>query len=83
MSNNNKDFVSLNTGGFLARHTQQDVKVQIPENKVTGDIKNLPDPLGFAKASPTFKKIEPAPLTEEEKQKAVAENTEVVEDKND
>lgn len=80
--NNNTDFVSLNTGGHIARHApNEEPQVQVPQ-KATGDIKPEVPQAGSAKASPNFKPVPvPAkPLTQEAEKKVIAENSTTVVD---
>lgn len=80
---NNLDFISVNAGGNIARHTpNEEPQVQVPQ-KATGDIKPEQPQPGVAKASPNFKEIAPnvkKPASKAEEKKTIAENTIPVED---
>jgi|SRR5689334_8079794 len=73
--NNNMDFMSVNAGGHVARHTPNEApQVQVPQ-KTTGDIKpEVPLP-GAAKASPNFKPTPPAKTPPKDEKKVIAENS--------
>lgn len=73
---NNMDFMSVNTGGHIARHTpNEDPQVQVPQ-KVTGESKPEVQQ-GAAKASPNFKSITPSAkaMDKKDEQKVIAENS--------
>lgn len=83
MSQKNKvEQIHVGTGGLVARqnaHTHAEATPLVPPFKTTG---NLPSeepevkPAGFAKASPSFKDVPAATVTDPKDQsKALAENT--------
>lgn len=80
---NNINGSSMATGGFVTHHDRgENPVVRVPQ-KTTGDLAQ-PLPIGLAKASPSFKKVEEesTPKTKEDEKKAIAESVEkIIEEK--
>jgi len=73
---NNKDKVSINTGGAVSTSNRKTNSLSIKQEPVVEKEKEL----GVAKASPNFKEIEPKiKKTKAEEKKAIEDNT-VLED---
>ena len=81
---NKVNFISVNTGGHVARHApNEDPKVQVPP-KTTGETK--PEvPAGAAKASPNFKPVKTPEktLSKDDEKKVIANNSEAVDKKDE
>jgi len=85
MDKNKTDFSTMSNGTVNARYNTDRKTVEVEPMKATGDIKDqLPDPKGVAKASPKFQRVEAEDTqSEEEKKKALAQNTQKVDEEGD
>lgn len=82
MTENNKDFVNMATGGSANRFsdTRKNSKTRVEPMKATGEGRDEPKLPAFAQASPTARQV-PVPeevVSEEEEAKVIAANTQEV-----
>lgn len=72
---NKLDKSTMSNGGTVSHHSREDVEVRVPPHKATGNLPSEKLP-GAAKASPSFKPIEPKIPTDEKR--VIAESSKAV-----